>query len=174
MLYGRQPLIPPAIRKEWTEQQFSFEEEDQPAVVEAVLARAALLQKHMPIAMGNLRSAQHKDTLRYAEVRTGHFRPKLKKFEVGDFVWVRHRQQTALEIGVKEVVYRVLEVKDSGVLKLQGKCGTCIDVHMTHCAPCHLPGLDPTIDVTLARPSIHKFCEVYLQAWQQPFPHAFV
>jgi hypothetical protein len=114
----------------------------------------------MPIAMDNLRSAQHRDTLRYAETRSGHYRPKLKKYEVGDFVWVRHRQKTALEVGVKDVVYRVVSVKPSGVLKLQGKCGDTIDIHVQHCAPCHLPGIDPTVDVMLARPSLHKFCEI--------------
>ena len=51
-------------------------------------------------------------------------------------------------------------MKDTGVLRLQGKCGRTTDVHMSHCAPCHLPDIDGTIDPRLAEDTDSICCEV--------------
>jgi hypothetical protein len=43
----------------------------------------------MPMAMENLSIAQHWDTLRYAHTRGGSYKPKVKQFDVGDFVYLQ-------------------------------------------------------------------------------------
>ena len=45
---------------------------------------------------------------------------------------------------------RVAQVKPSGVLVLQGKCGRYTEARQEYCAPCHLPNLDAGIDPVLA------------------------
>jgi hypothetical protein len=42
----------------------------------------------MPMAMENLSITQHQDTLRYAHTRNGNYKPKVKQFDVGDFVYL--------------------------------------------------------------------------------------
>jgi len=40
------------------------------------------------MAMENLCIAQHWNTLRYARTRGGNYKPKVKQFDVGDFVYL--------------------------------------------------------------------------------------
>jgi len=42
----------------------------------------------MLMAMENLSIAQHRDTLWYAYTRNGSYKPKVKQFDVGDFVYI--------------------------------------------------------------------------------------
>jgi hypothetical protein len=39
------------------------------------------------MAMENLSIAQHRDTLWYAHTQGGSYKPKVKQFDVGDFVY---------------------------------------------------------------------------------------
>jgi hypothetical protein len=41
----------------------------------------------MPMAMENLFITQHRDTLQYAHTRGGIYKPKVRQFDVGDFVY---------------------------------------------------------------------------------------
>ncbi len=52
-----------------------------------ITKRAALFRKVMPMAMENLSIAQHQDTLRYAHTQSGSYKPKVRQFDVGDFVY---------------------------------------------------------------------------------------
>ncbi len=52
-----------------------------------ITERVALFRRVMPMAMENLSIAQHWDTLRYAHTRGGNYKPKVKQFDVGDFVY---------------------------------------------------------------------------------------
>ncbi len=52
-----------------------------------IAERAALFRRVMSMAMENLSIAQHRDTLRYAHTRGGSYKPKVKQFDVGDFVY---------------------------------------------------------------------------------------
>jgi hypothetical protein len=68
LLPGRDPVVPGAIKVTMGEPL----DLDHPVRLEALVAqRAALFQRWMPMAMGNLQIAQHRDTLRYAEIRSG-------------------------------------------------------------------------------------------------------
>jgi len=55
--------------------------------VRIILEKAALFRKVMPMAMENLSIAQHWDTLWYAHTWGGSYKPKVKQFDVGDFVY---------------------------------------------------------------------------------------
>jgi hypothetical protein len=60
-----------------------------PSLWQMALHRAKMFEREMPIAFNNLAIAQHRDTLRYAHTRSGDCRPKLKRFEVGDLVYLK-------------------------------------------------------------------------------------
>jgi hypothetical protein len=40
------------------------------------------------MAMENLSIAQDRDTLQYAYTRGGNYKPKMRQFDVGDFVYL--------------------------------------------------------------------------------------
>jgi hypothetical protein len=63
---------------------------DSPTTWAKVIAeRAALFKRVMPTAMENLAIAQHRNTLRYAHTRGGSYKPKVKQFDVGDYVYLQ-------------------------------------------------------------------------------------
>jgi transposase InsO family protein len=157
LLYARQPVIPPATM-ERLECPLNF---DNPTVAGTqLLQRVHLLRQSMPMAMDNIEIAQHRDTLRYARVRTGAYMPKLRKFDVGDFVYVRRRNlENNLQISSHPEILRVVEVRALGTLLLEGRCGSRIVYHSKNCAPCHLPNIDPTVDPLLARIDPKHRCE---------------
>jgi hypothetical protein len=158
LLYAQQPVIPPAIVERLTEP-IDF---DCPARAAADLARRRELVKHMcPEALQNLQIAQHRDERRYAHTRSGGYLPKQHRFEVGDYVYT-HQPNTAnaLQPKAKAFIYRITEVRPSGRLILQGKCGGITDRHVSQCAPCHLPNIDSTIDPTLLDKPQDTPCEV--------------
>ncbi len=53
-----------------------------------IAKRATLFRKVMPMAMVNLSIAQHQDTLRYAHTQSASYKPKVRQFDVGDFVYL--------------------------------------------------------------------------------------
>ncbi len=53
-----------------------------------IAERAALFRRVMPMAMENLSIAQHRDTLRYAHAQGGNYKPKVRQFDVDDFVYL--------------------------------------------------------------------------------------
>ncbi len=54
----------------------------------AIIERVVLFMTVMPMAMENLSIAQHRDTLRYANTRGNNYKPKVRQFDVGDFVYL--------------------------------------------------------------------------------------
>jgi hypothetical protein len=61
---------------------------------------------------------------------------------------------------VRNGIYRIREVRDSGVLVIHGKCGTLAEVHSTNCAPCHLTNINPVIDSSLQYTRDGQACRV--------------
>jgi hypothetical protein len=147
LLYGVPPIIPPAIKTRM-DLPIDFANEDEATAY--VLSRAKDLKEHMPIAMSNLESAQHRQAMAYRARRTGNFVPKLRKFEVGDFVYKKRSElNSTMQTKFKRGIFRVAEVRDNGTLVLQGKCGGVFTEHMENCAPCYLAGIEPTINPTM-------------------------
>jgi len=158
MLYARQPLIPPAVYEQWEE---PLDLDDPVRAAELVLARAQLARQHETVAAANLRIAQHRDTLRYAHTHSGKFVPRLVRFQVGDYVYMRATEVSdTLQIAAKPTILRIKELKPDGMVVLQGRCGSTTKCQVSNLAPCHLPGIDGTIDPAVSRFDAAWCCEV--------------
>jgi transposase InsO family protein len=157
LLYARPPVVPPAVKEAMQE---PLDLDDPDLAVKDLLLRKERVQQACPAAMENLAVAQHRDQLRYAKVRAADYVPRQHRFLPGDYVYVQQLQRySTLQPKAKPVIYRALRVLDSGVLELQGKCGSTCKVHMSHCAPCHLPGIDGSIDPVLSQDVEAIMCE---------------
>jgi hypothetical protein len=76
----------------------------------------------MPMAFQNLSIAQHRDKLRYATIRGGGYRPIIRRFSPGDFVYLQQVAPTTLDMVAGRTILTVREVLPSGVLLLEGRC----------------------------------------------------
>ena len=158
LMYARAPVISPAVQESLSK---PLNYDDPEGASADLLARKKKVAEMTPMALQNLAIAQHCDQLRYLKVRAPNYTPKQHHFQPGQFVYVQLLQRySTLQPRAQPVIYQVLEVRDSGVLKLQGKCGRTIDVHMSHLAPCHLLGIDPSIDPRLVEDIDSVQCEV--------------
>lgn len=120
--------------------------------------RAQLFQRSMPMAFENLKIAQHRDTLRYATIRGGGYRPQLRRFLPGDYVYLQQTAPTTLDVTAGRIILRVKKVLTSGVLELEGRDGRIWKDHARNCAPCHLPNIDGNLDPNLSVTSINLKC----------------
>lgn len=160
MLFGVDPIIPPAIRERLkVDEPLSFD--DPKLAAASILDRAMVMQKCSVIAGHNLHIAQHRNQLRYGKLRTGGFLPQVAHFFVGDYVYVKEatRRSNALEPLARDSILRVREVRPSGVLVLEGSCGTTCVVNALNCQKCHLP-IKATEVTQIVRPTPDHHCEV--------------
>jgi hypothetical protein len=95
--------------------------------------------------MKNLSIAQHQNTLQYADTRGGNYKPKVRQFDVGEFVYLQQKRNDILDTYSSRSILRIITIMLSGVLELQRANGQIIRDHSKNYAPCHLPNLDPTI-----------------------------
>jgi hypothetical protein len=160
LMHAQPPTVPPAVKERLAEPLSVDDAGNDEVVAKQFLQRARLLQQHCVMAGQNLHIAQHRDTLRYATVRSGLFKPRERRFDVGDFVYERKPGAEALHMRARPAIYRIKRITPAGVAVLQGRCGRTIDVHLAHLAPCHLANIDPTVDVTLQQPGVDTACEV--------------
>ena len=92
--------------------------------------------------------------------RDGTYKPKLRKFEPGDYVYMKQSNtHSTLVMPAKTAIYRVSEVRPSGVVIIMGQCGNTTSVQSSELALCHLPYIDGTIHPELATVSKHARCE---------------
>jgi len=70
------------------------------------------------MAMENLSIAQHRDTLRYAHTRGGNYKPKVRQFDVGDFVYLQWQPNDTLDISFGHIILRIKTIRPSVVLEL--------------------------------------------------------
>jgi hypothetical protein len=152
------PIIPPSIKPRFGD---DLPLDDADIAVEMILDRAELMHRACATAGHNLKIAQHRDTLRYAKMREGGYVPKMRKFQVGDLVYHRKRNDPhTLEPKAQPHILMVCEVLGNGVLRLKGKCGRTVKVHVETCAPCHLSGVKTEVDLSLAKPTRQTACEM--------------
>jgi hypothetical protein len=133
----------------------SFDDPQRAAAL--IMQRAKLMQTACVTAGHNLLIAQHRDTLRYAKLRSGGYLPRLSHFFVGQYVYVRHQSETIHTMARQEIL-RVREVRPAGVLILEGADGATISENALNCAPCHLPILTSPL-IAVPRPSKNLSCE---------------
>ncbi|PNH10576.1 Retrovirus-related Pol polyprotein from transposon [Tetrabaena socialis] len=158
LMHATEPTIPPAVKPKFAE---TVNLDDTDTAAKTLLLRSTALRRNIATAGGNLLIAQHRDTLRYARMRGGASVPRLRRFEMGDYVYYRNTSaRTSLDAQARPQVLRVVEVRPTGVLLLEGKCGSTMTAHVSHCAPCHLPIDSHAVDPRLARPSPNHPCEV--------------
>jgi hypothetical protein len=92
---------------------------DSPTTWAKVIAkRVALFRKVMPMAMENLSIAQHRDTLWYAHTRGGSYKPKVKQFDVGDFVYLQRQPNDTLDTSSSRTILRIKAIMTWGVSEL--------------------------------------------------------
>ncbi|KAJ9527860.1 hypothetical protein QJQ45_005506 [Haematococcus lacustris] len=157
LLYGRAPVLPPAVVQRMVR---PINLDDPVVAAHDLLERSAVLSRETAAAMGNIRIAQHRDTLRYATTHSGSYKPAVRQLHPGSFVWTQRPQSNTLQLSARPEIYRVVSVGVNGVAKLQGKCGRVMAENVCNLAPCHLPDIDPTIDHTLARPTADFPCSI--------------
>jgi len=147
LLYNRDPNLPTTIRHESSE---VVNLDDPEMWLRVCSQHAELFRRVMPTAFENLAIAQHRDTLRYAIIRGGGYRPSIRRFHVGDYVYLQQTAPTTLDVTAGRTILRVREVLAFGVLMLEGRDGVVWKDHVRNCAPCHLPNVDGTVDPSLA------------------------
>jgi hypothetical protein len=156
LLFGREPVVPGAIKVALDEAL----DLDQPERLEALVAqRGVLFQRWMPMAMGNLEIAQHRDTLRYAKTRSGAWKPRLVQYAVGDYVYLQRKMLDTLDTRAGASILRVRAVAENGVLLLEGADARTVRVHIKRCAPCHRADIDGRMDPRGAVPPPDFACK---------------
>jgi ribosomal protein L37AE/L43A len=114
----------------------------------------------MPIAFNNLAIAQHRDTFRYAHTRSGDYKPKLKRFEIGDLVYLKRQKADSTDPRVGRIILRIAKVEPNGRLLLEGRDRKQIRDHVENCAPCHNPNIDWWQNPQLAKHDLDQACQV--------------
>jgi hypothetical protein len=89
------------------------------------------------MAIKNLSITQHQNTLWYAHTWGGNYKPKVKQFDVGDFVYLQRQPNDILDTSFGRTILKIKAIRPSGVLELQGADGRTIRDHSKNCAPCH-------------------------------------
>ena len=102
-MYGRELILPSSIREKLA----PIVDLDDPDVwAQCLHDRAKFFQRAMPMAMENLAIAQHRDTLRYARIRSGAYRPSLRRFSKGDYVYLQREAPTTLDVKAGRTILR--------------------------------------------------------------------
>jgi hypothetical protein len=70
------------------------------------------------MAIDNLSIAQHRDTLRYAHTWSDSYKPKVRQFDVGDFVYFQCQPNDILDTSSNHTILRIKAIRPSGVLEL--------------------------------------------------------
>ena len=97
----------------------------------------------MPLGFRNL--AQQRDIERYRLVRGGDWdRPKAG-FEPEDYVLLKQKKKDCLQPPARPYILRVVELRPSGVVVLEGSDVARVQRRVKDIAHSHLPILDPTL-----------------------------
>jgi hypothetical protein len=95
------------------------------------------------MAMENLTIVQYKDTLRYARVRSGAYRPQLQQLKVGDYMCLQREAPTTLDVQVGRTILWVKIIFPSGffswTVRMDKNAGTI--QRIAHHVTCLLKGL---------------------------------
>ena len=140
VLFARDPIIPPAIIERFaTPLRFDGTKDGLKADTSSILDRALAEANHTIFVDNHLRIQAHQDTLRYAHTRSGGYAPRVRQFQVGDYVYVRYSaaQLTTLDTAARPDPVRVIHIGSTGSLTVLDHAGSTRRVNPTNCAPCH-------------------------------------
>jgi hypothetical protein len=59
-----------------------------------------------------------RNTLQYAHTRGGNYKPKVRQFDVGDFVYLQQQPNDIVDIFSSCTILRIKVIRPSGVLEL--------------------------------------------------------
>jgi hypothetical protein len=104
LLYGRDPNLPTKIRRESSE---VVNLDDLKMWLRVCSQRAELFRRVMLATFENLAIVQHRDTLRYATIRGGGYRPSIRRFHVGDYVYLQQIAPMMLNVTTCRTILRV-------------------------------------------------------------------
>ena len=85
-----------------------------------------MLKQVIPLAMRKLAIAQERDKTRYWFVRGGKYFKSKAKFKIGEYVLVKQSTNITLQPSVYSHILRVMELRNSGVVVLQGRDGATV------------------------------------------------
>jgi len=121
--------------------------------------RGQSFKRVMPLAMRNLAIAQQRDMERYRHVRGGGWdRPKAT-FSVGDYVLLKQETSHTLEAPAYPHVLRIVEVRASGVVLLEGSDAARCTRQLKDVGHCPLPILDDKLYPGRYYRGASKHCE---------------
>ncbi len=82
-----------------------------------IAEKVALLKRVMPMAMENL--SMHNIEIPYGmHTRGGNYKPKVRQFDVGDFVYLLRQPNDILNTSSGCTILRIKTIKPLGVLEL--------------------------------------------------------
>ena len=162
LLYSVPPGIASAAR-ELMEEPLDFD--NQALAESSILLKAKKLEESAHAAGHNLHIAQKRDELRYALTRSGAYFPQVLHFKVGDYVYTKNLAgATGSTPKARQEILRVKEVRESGVIILEGADGVTTSENAINCSPCHLPIKRDTAEEARlkasARPAIDLPCQI--------------
>jgi len=108
LLFGKHPILPSSIA---TQMDQVVNLDSLATWARVIVKRAALFKRVMPMAMENMSIAQHRDTLRYAHTRGGSYKPKVKQFDVGDFVYLQRQPNDTLDTFFDRIILRIKAIR---------------------------------------------------------------
>lgn len=144
LLYGREPIFPSTIQQ-LDEKEINDDPTELKKLHLELAHRGAMLRQVMPLAMKNLDIAQERDKMRFRFVRGGKYQKAKAKFNVGEYVLVKQSTLNTLQPSVYPHILRVMELRNSGVVALQGRDGATVTRQVEQLAHCSVPISDHKI-----------------------------
>ncbi|KAK3241175.1 hypothetical protein CYMTET_49037 [Cymbomonas tetramitiformis] len=163
LLFAQEAVVPPDL-KQAPSMDFSLEvSDDKDTRVKDLLQRAQVVRRLMVHAGCSLEIAQHRDTLHYEGRRGGGYEPKPHQFKVGDFVYIRQKPRSGMEVATKSAILKLVKIQRDYVVVLEDAAKMKEKSTVQSIAPCHLQVKDQ-YDCSAAVPSRHLACEVCRKA----------
>ncbi|BBN11780.1 hypothetical protein MPTK1_5g14680 [Marchantia polymorpha subsp. ruderalis] len=84
----------------------------------------------MQMAMENLQIAQHRNTLRYAYKRVDSYKPKVRQFEIDDFVYLQRQPNDTSDTSTSRTLLLCKGIDDVDLMLLCNNCNAiCFNLH---------------------------------------------
>jgi hypothetical protein len=102
LLFGRHPVFQKAIQ---TDADTVLANMDNPDTWILVSEQCTdLFKRVMSMALENLSIEQHRDTLLYATIRGGGYRPQVHRFQLGDYIYLQQTAPTTLDVTAGRII----------------------------------------------------------------------
>ena len=96
------------------------------------------------MALENLAIAQHRDTLRYARIRNGAYRPQLRRFKVDHYVYLQREAPTTLLVPNLPLLFGFYYKGQLGRWPTRSCPSTIVACRLCSCVCRHKPTLQLT------------------------------